>query len=155
MRHSRTWISGTKLRGSQWKLHDISENRFCDVKQLLFTVVASCDFIGLLNPTCILYIFFVCCASYDAAIIWLHRTDSYGDDRISIWPLQVRKYYLIQSLIYSFAFVWAFLRIGSIFVAFITSPLTFSFPDMNSRCAFALPLTSFPKSSSDSVSVTK
>ncbi len=39
-------------------------------------------------------------------------------------------------------------------MAFITSPLTFSFPDINSRCAFALPLTNFPKSSSERESVT-
>jgi hypothetical protein len=57
--------------------------------------------------------------------------------------------------IYSFAFTaWAFFRIGSILVAFITSPLTFSFPPMNSLCAFALPLTSLPKSSSESDRVT-
>ena len=47
------------------------------------------------------------------------------------------------------AFVCAFIRMGSIFVAFITSPLTFSFPAMNNRCAFAFPATSLPKSSSD------
>ena len=37
---------------------------------------------------------------------------------------------------------------------FITSPLTFSFPDMNSLCAWVFPLTSLPKSSSESESVT-
>ena len=57
--------------------------------------------------------------------------------------------------IYSFALApCAFLRIGSIFVAFITSPLTFNFPAMNSRCAFALPATSLPKSSSERDRVT-
>lgn len=56
--------------------------------------------------------------------------------------------------IYSLALVWAFFRIGSILVAFITSPLTLSFPDMNSRCAFASPATNLPKSSSDSERVT-
>src|SRR6266516_1807097 len=44
---------------------------------------------------------------------------------------------------------------GSIFVAFITSPLTLSFPDMNNLCAFAFPVTSFPKSSSERMRVTK
>ena len=64
---------------------------------------------------------------------------------------------LIQSAtsnIYNFALVCAFLRIGSIFVAFMTSPLTLSFPLMNSFCAFALPATRFPKSPSLSDSVT-
>jgi hypothetical protein len=37
---------------------------------------------------------------------------------------------------------------------FITSPLTFNFPLMNSFCAFALPWTSFLKSASDNTSVT-
>lgn len=55
---------------------------------------------------------------------------------------------------YSLAFVCALFSIGSIFVAFITSPLTFSLPAMKSLCAFALPLTSLPKSSSDNESVT-
>jgi hypothetical protein len=32
--------------------------------------------------------------------------------------------------------------------------LIFSFPDMNNPCAFAFPLTSFPKSSSAKVKVT-
>jgi hypothetical protein len=45
-------------------------------------------------------------------------------------------------------------KIGSIFVAFITSPLTFSPPLINSFCAFALPLTSFPKLSSLMLNVT-
>jgi hypothetical protein len=36
----------------------------------------------------------------------------------------------------------------------MTSPLTFSLPDMNSLCAFAFPLTSLPKSSSDRDRVT-
>jgi hypothetical protein len=40
---------------------------------------------------------------------------------------------------YSLALFWAFFRIGSILVAFMTSPLTFSFPLMYSFCAFALP----------------
>jgi hypothetical protein len=48
----------------------------------------------------------------------------------------------------------AFFNIGSNFVAFITSPLTFSFPPMNSFCAFALPCTNCPKSLSLSTSVT-
>ena len=55
---------------------------------------------------------------------------------------------------YSFAFVCAFFRIGSILVAFITSPLIFSFPLMNNFCAFALPEISLPKSSSLRMSVT-
>ena len=37
---------------------------------------------------------------------------------------------------------------------FITSPLIFSFPDMNNDCAFALPETSLPKFSSDRLRVT-
>jgi len=36
----------------------------------------------------------------------------------------------------------------------MTSPLTFNLPPMNSRCAFALPLTSLPKSSSERDRVT-
>ena len=59
-----------------------------------------------------------------------------------------------SSDLYSLACVCAFFNTGSIFVAFITSPLTFSLPDMKSRCACVLPLTSFPKSSSDSDRVT-
>ena len=57
---------------------------------------------------------------------------------------------------YSFALscCWAFFRIGSILVAFITSPLTFSFPPMNSFCAFACPATIFPKSASERERVT-
>lgn len=51
--------------------------------------------------------------------------------------------------IYNFGFVCAFFNIGSIFVAFMISPLIFSFPDMNNRCAWVLPLASLPKSSSD------
>ena len=52
--------------------------------------------------------------------------------------------------IYNFGLVCAFFNIGSIFVAFMMSPLIFSFPDMNNRCAWVLPLAIFPKSSSDS-----
>ena len=55
---------------------------------------------------------------------------------------------------YNLALVCAFFRMGSILVAFMTSPLTLSFPDMNSRCALALPETSLPKSSSESERVT-
>ena len=73
-------------------------------------------------------------------------------------PKQILKYQdiFIQSefRLYNFAFVCAFFNIGSIFVAFITSPLTFSFPDMNNLCACVLPLTSLPKSSSESDRVT-
>lgn len=50
--------------------------------------------------------------------------------------------------------VCAFLSTGSIFVAFMTSPLIFNFPDMNSRCACVFPATNFANSSSDSDSVT-
>lgn len=56
--------------------------------------------------------------------------------------------------IHSFALVCALFSIGSILVAFITSPLTFNLPAMNSLCAFALPLISLAKSSSDNDSVT-
>lgn len=49
----------------------------------------------------------------------------------------------------------AFFKIGSILVAFITSPLTLSLPLMNSFCALAFPETSFEKSSSESWSVTR
>ena len=40
------------------------------------------------------------------------------------------------------------------YFTFMTSPLIFSFPDINNRCACVFPLTSFPKSSSDMVNVT-
>jgi hypothetical protein len=43
---------------------------------------------------------------------------------------------------------------GSNLVAFITSPLTFNFPLINSFCAFALPCTNCPKSLSLNTSVT-
>lgn len=36
----------------------------------------------------------------------------------------------------------------------MTSPLTFNFPDIKSLCAFALPATSLPKSSSERERVT-
>jgi len=39
-------------------------------------------------------------------------------------------------------------------LTFITSPLTFNFPLINSFCAFALPATNFAKSASLSCSVT-
>ncbi len=67
---------------------------------------------------------------------------------------EAKKCYHYNYPIYNFAFVCAFFRIGSIFVAFMTSPFIFSFPDMNSRCACVFPLTSLPKSSSDSDKVT-
>jgi len=67
----------------------------------------------------------------------------------------VVRYYTCRRVAYSFALTaCAFLRIGSIFVAFITSPFTFSFPAMNNRWAFAFPLTNFPKSSSERARVT-
>lgn len=59
--------------------------------------------------------------------------------------------------IYNFAFAsptFAFFSTASSFVAFITLPLTLSFPLINSFCAFALPTTNLPNSSSGSVSVT-
>lgn len=56
--------------------------------------------------------------------------------------------------VYNLAFVWALFNTGSSFVALDTSPFTFSFPDMNSRCAFTFPLTSFAKSSSVNERVT-
>jgi hypothetical protein len=59
-----------------------------------------------------------------------------------------------QHLLYSLAFVLLLANMGSSFVAFITSPLTFSFPDMKSRWALAFPATSFPKSSSERDRVT-
>lgn len=74
------------------------------------------------------------------------------DDSIHI--LHIFLHHLPSICIYNFAPVCAFLRIGSILVAFITSPLTFNFPLMNSFCAFALPLTSEPKSLSLRVRVT-
>lgn len=56
---------------------------------------------------------------------------------------------------YNFAFVaCAFFKIGSNFVAFITSPFAFNLPPINSLCAFALPSISFPKSTSLRLSVT-
>ena len=60
----------------------------------------------------------------------------------------------VRPHVYSFAPVCAFLSMGSILVAFITSPLTFNLPLMNSFCAFAFPATSCPKSLSDRTSVT-
>jgi hypothetical protein len=63
--------------------------------------------------------------------------------------------YNYRILVYSLAIAGrAFASTPSSLVAFITSPLTFNFPDMNSLCAFAFPLTNFPKSSSDSDRVT-
>ena len=47
-----------------------------------------------------------------------------------------------------------FLKMGSSLVAFMTSPLILSLPPMNSFCAFALPVTSLPKFSSDKERVT-
>ncbi len=61
------------------------------------------------------------------------------------------EYLHFVGLIYNFALVCAFFKIGSMWVAFMTSPLIFSFPDINNACAFAFPLTSFPKSSSAKV----
>lgn len=55
---------------------------------------------------------------------------------------------------YSLALDWAFFRMGSILVAFITSPLTLSFPDMNRRWALALPAMRLAKSVSDRERVT-
>jgi len=55
---------------------------------------------------------------------------------------------------HSLAFVCAFFRIGSILVAFMTLPVIFSLPLMNSFCAFALPEMSFAKSTSESLRVT-
>ena len=57
-------------------------------------------------------------------------------------------------IIYNLAPIWAFLRMGSILVAFMTSPRTLSLPLMNSFCAFALPATSFAKSASERRSFT-
>lgn len=54
---------------------------------------------------------------------------------------------------YNLACVFAFLSTGSSFVAFMTSPLTFNLPPMNSFWAFALPATRSPKSLSLSTSV--
>lgn len=56
--------------------------------------------------------------------------------------------------IYNLALVCAFLRMGSILVAFITSPLILSLPDMKRRCALALPVTRLWKSASERDSVT-
>src|SRR3569833_1277920 len=58
------------------------------------------------------------------------------------------------ALDYNLALVCAFLRIGSNLVAFITSPLILSLPDMKSLWALPLPVTRLPKSSSDSIRVT-
>lgn len=54
---------------------------------------------------------------------------------------------------YNLGFICTFFSTDSTRVAFIISPLTFSLPDMNIFCAFALPVTSFSKSSSFIVSV--
>ena len=56
--------------------------------------------------------------------------------------------------VYNFALLCAFFKIGSNFVAFITSPLIFSLPFMNKFCAFALPEYSCAKSLSERFSVT-
>lgn len=59
--------------------------------------------------------------------------------------------------IYNFAFAsptFAFFSTVSNLVAFMTLPLTLSFPLINNFCAFALPTTSLPNSSSGSVNVT-
>lgn len=58
-------------------------------------------------------------------------------------------------VIYSFTVVCAFFKIGSIRVAFVTSPLIFNLPDMKSCIAFAFPLKSLPNSSSAKIKVTK
>jgi hypothetical protein len=50
--------------------------------------------------------------------------------------------------LYSLAFVCALPKIGSRRVAFMISPLIFSFPAINKDWAFAVPLTNLPKSSS-------
>jgi len=63
-------------------------------------------------------------------------------------------WWLLHYSIYSFAFACAFFNTGSIFVAFMTSPVSFSLPAMNNRCAWVLPLVSLPKSSSDNERVT-
>lgn len=60
----------------------------------------------------------------------------------------------IAQNLYNFAFVCAFFNTGSALVAFITSPLIFSFPDMNKFWAFFFPLTRFPKSSSERDKIT-
>lgn len=61
----------------------------------------------------------------------------------------------VPLVIYNFAFgPPADFNTTSALVAFITSPLTFNFPLMNSFCAFAFPATNFPKSSSDKMRVT-
>jgi hypothetical protein len=61
---------------------------------------------------------------------------------------------LLKTNIYNLAFVCAFLSTFSILEAFMTSPLTLSFPLINSFCAFALPATSCAKSLSARMSVT-
>ena len=60
----------------------------------------------------------------------------------------------MRARFYSFAPVCALLRTGSIRVAFITSPLIFSFPLMNSFCAFAFPAIKLAKSVSERERVT-
>ena len=57
-------------------------------------------------------------------------------------------------IIYNLAPIWAFLRMGSILVAFMTSPRTLSLPLMNNFCAFVLPAMSFAKSASERRSFT-
>ena len=70
--------------------------------------------------------------------------------------LRKTRCHLVSSPPHSFAFSGprAFFMMGSSLVAFIMSPLIYSLPDMNNRCAFALPATRSPKSLSDSSSVT-
>lgn len=56
--------------------------------------------------------------------------------------------------LYSLALPWAFLRIGSILVAFMMLPLILSLPPMNRRWALALPATREAKSASERERVT-
>ena len=53
------------------------------------------------------------------------------------------------------ALLWAFLRMGSILVAFITSPFTLSLPLMYSFCAFAFPEMSLANWSSAKMRLTE
>ncbi len=53
--------------------------------------------------------------------------------RNQAYPTNPPNYKESKDTAYNFALVCAFLRMGSSLVAFITSPLIFSLPDMNNR----------------------
>lgn len=87
-----------------------------------------------------------CCSPEQALLVKVKDGKLHGHATEALYCIPV---------IYSFAIVCAFFKIGSIRVAFVTSPLIVNLPDMNSCIAFALPLKSLPNSSSANIKVTK